>query len=198
MHHYASALMHKSRQMISLAVSCLTTESTNEECLNQLRVRGVRWDSELLFLNLRVSPHRKVSEEVWGHIPIDFLWMYSSTALWWNDSVNDFYCLWESLSCSFLWMEMASKSSFQYLASPSWDQLTSKVLKWYVCRCEGAVGTFIRANEGRVWVCPHLLTGDVLLCDFFCVCLCVCAGRDRLWNHQRSTCSTGWKVDAAC
>lgn len=85
---------------------------------------------------------------------------------------NDFYCLWESLSCSFLWMEMAPKSSFQHLASLSWDQLTSKVLKLYVCRCEGAVVTFICASEGRVWVCPHLLTGDVLLCDF-CVCVCL-------------------------
>lgn len=90
---------------------------------------------------------------------------------------NDFYCLWESLSCSFLWMEMAPKSSFQHLASLSWDQLTSKVLKLYVCRCEGAMVTFIRASEGRVWVCPHLLTGDVLLCDL-CVCVSVQEGTE--------------------
>lgn len=45
-------------------------------------------------------------------------------------------------------MEIASKLSFQHLASLSWDQLTSKVLKLYVCRCEGAGATFIRVSEG--------------------------------------------------
>lgn len=108
-----------------------------------------------------------------------------------------FYCLWESLSCSVLGMEIASKLSFQHLASLSWDQLTSKVLKLYVCRCEGAVVTFIRVSEGGMWVCSHLLTGDVRRCDFDVVFF-FCAGKDSSWNRQTSTCSTGWRADAAC
>lgn len=89
-----------------------------------------------------------------------FLQLYSSLKL-------HFYCLWESLSCSFLGMEIASKLSFQHLASLSWDQLTSKVLKLYVCRCEGVGATFIRVSEGGMWVCPRLLTGDVHHSDFY-------------------------------
>lgn len=141
---------------------CLTnfpTESTNEDCLSApcVRCQIRQWDCGSF--SAPQSFWRSLRAYSSWFLQLSFLQLYSSLKL-------HFYCLWESLSCSFLGMEIASKLSFQHLASLSWDQLTSKVLKLYVCRCEGAVATFIRASEGGMWVCPHLLAGDVCHCDF--------------------------------
>lgn len=59
-------------------------------------------------------------------------------------------------------MEIASKLSFQHLASLSRDQMTSKVIKLYVCRCEGAMALLSAPlREG----CE-----SALICLFFFLC----------------------------
>lgn len=137
------------------------TEPTNEDCLSALCVRCQirQWDCGSFF---------SAPQSFWRSLRAHSNWFPQLC----RSLKFHFYCLWESLSCSVLGMEIASKLSFQHLASLSWDQLTSKVLKLYVCRCEGAVATFIHVSEGDMWLCPSLLTGDVRRCDFCVVFLC--------------------------